>query len=71
MSNPLTSVTMGSMQVPIVMNEGSIVIEGLTPAITQNKYTKVAGDVEKEKCVERDPKYIQPKWCPQGLTKTN
>ncbi|CAD6240263.1 unnamed protein product [Miscanthus lutarioriparius] len=68
--NPLPSITIGSMEAPITNDVGLIVIEGLAPAATQEESPSVVAEIEKEKHAERDPKYLKPKWCPPGLTKT-
>jgi hypothetical protein len=57
-SDPLPSITIGSMEVPIINNDGLSVIEDPTPSRTQDGSTSVAGDVEKEKHADRDPKYM-------------
>jgi hypothetical protein len=56
------------MEAPINNHVGPIVIEK-APAPKQDEVPKeVAGD-EKERA-KSDSKYLQPKWCPPGLNKT-
>jgi hypothetical protein len=55
------------MEAPIINHDGPIIIEE-TPAQMQDDVPKkVAGDKE---CAEIDSKYLQSKWCPSGLNKT-
>ena len=68
--NPLPSITIGYMEAPITNHVGPIVIEGSAPVATQEESPSVVAEIEKEKCAEHDPKYLQPKWCPSGLSKT-
>ena len=68
--NPLPSITIGSMEAPITNHVGPIVIEGSAPVATQEESPSGVAKIEKEKRAERDPKYLQPKWCPPWLTKT-
>jgi hypothetical protein len=57
------------MESPITNHDGLIVIEE-TLASKQDEVTKeVTGD-EKKKHAEGDSKYRRPKWCPQGLNKS-
>jgi hypothetical protein len=68
--NPLPSITIGSMEAPITNHLGPIVIEDPALVANQSGSTSNVAEIEKEKHAERDPKYLQPKWCPPGLTKT-
>jgi hypothetical protein len=68
-SNPLPYITIGSMEVPIIDKEGPIVIKDPVPSTHQDEFASGARVAGKEKHAERDPKYIQPKWCPRGLSK--
>jgi len=61
-SNPLASITIGSVEVPITNNDGPIIIEDLAPATTQDGSTSVTANVYKNGCTERDTKYLQRKW---------
>jgi hypothetical protein len=55
------------MEAPVINRDGPIIIEE-TPAQKQDDVPKkVAGDKE---CAKIDSKYLQPKWCPPGLNKT-
>jgi hypothetical protein len=68
-TRPQSVITIGSMKAPIINHDGPIIIEE-TPAQKQDDVPKkVAGDKKKE-LAEIDCKYLQPKWCPPGLNKT-
>lgn len=68
-SNPLPYITIASMEVPIIDKEGPIVIKDPVPSTHQDESASGARVAGKEKRAERDPKYIQPKWCPRGMSK--
>lgn len=68
--DPRASITVGSEEVPITNNDRSIIIEDPTPATTQDGSASVVVNVDKEKSTEREPKYLQAKCCPLGLSKT-
>jgi len=55
-SNPPT-ITIGSMDAPIVSNSEEIVIVGSVPATTHEETPKVVGEEVKEKRVESNSKY--------------
>jgi hypothetical protein len=55
---PQSVITIGSMEAPVINHDRPIIIEE-TPATKQD-------DVPKKV----DSKYLQPKWCPPGLNKT-
>lgn len=66
----LPSVVIGSMSAPVVDNNKPIVSGGQNPAKKQDEDPKDAAEVEKKEKLPRDPRYTQPKWCLQGLDKT-
>jgi hypothetical protein len=66
---PPPTIIIGSMEAPITNHVGPIVIEdSLAPK--QNEAPKDVARVEKEKNAEKNSKYMQPKWFPRGLNKT-
>jgi hypothetical protein len=68
-ARPQSVITIGSMEAPVTNHDGSIVIEKTSAAKQDEDPKEVARDEKKERA-KVDSKYLQPKWCPQGLNKT-
>jgi hypothetical protein len=57
------------MEAPVINHDGPIIIEETLAQKQDDVPKKFIGDKKKERA-EIDSKYLQPKWCPLGLNKT-